>query len=968
MAMNSVTHAIVQKPQIHRHEVGGDEFDALQLIAAFAVCLAAATSSFVMADEATRPVSKADVAFFERRIRPVFIKNCHKCHASEKQEAGLRLDSRKSVLRGSDDGPVVVAGKPDQSALIKVIKHKGDLKMPPDKKLAANEIADIVRWIKLGAPWPKESSTSSNRDDSAKNHWAFQPISKPEIPDVENVTWPRTPTDRFILAKLEAKGLQPSRPASKRSLIRRVMFDLIGLPPTPLEIDEFLADESPNAFARMVDRLLASAHHGERWGRYWLDVARYADNKGYVFFEDKNFPWAYTYRDYVIEAFNRDLPFDRFVVEQLAADQIATADDRAILRAMGYLTLGARFMNNTHDIADDRIDVVTRGLMGLTVTCARCHDHKFDPIPQADYYSLYGVFRSSQQPTLPPLFSPPPSTDEYKKFDVGMRERVGKFEKFLDRLHGEIVNTARSRASEYLMAAHARRNQPSTENFMLLTDKGALNPHVILRWEVYLKRTNREDNPVWTVWHRLAQLADDEFARKAPEIFRELFSATAGGDEATQPINHLVRDAIATSVPMTMKDVADRYGKLLNQIDKKWREQASNAASNGGSTPERLADDVEEELRQVLYGADSAAMIPRAAGWGFLDLIPDRPTQAEFKKLIGEVEKWSKTAHAAPPRAMVMVDAKVPYQPAVFLRGNPNRRGESVPRQFLEVLSSDRRKPFAEGSGRLELARAIVDPRNPLTARIIVNRVWSHHFGHGLVTTPSDFGTRSDPPSHPQLLDHLANRLSTPIAKGGFGWSLKKLHREILLSAVYQQSSEHRADAFAIDPKNRLLARMNRSRLDFEGMRDALLSVSGDLNSTIGGTPVRIDTAAFVPRRSVYGFVDRMNMPNLLRSFDFPSPVTSSPKRSETTVPPQALFMMNHDFVAQCARRLTKRVDSETSTSVDARIRLLYQYAFGREATGSELELGRQFIDQNPQAWQSYAHAMLMTNEFVFVD
>ena len=920
------------------------------------------------ASDSVEKFPKSDLDFFERRVRPVFVKHCFKCHGSKKQESGLRLDSRKSVLRGSDDGPVVVPGKPATSALIKAIRHEGSVKMPPDKKLAVNEIAVLARWVKLGAPWPNESSTSSDRDDSAKNHWAFRPIAEPPIPDVKNLSWPRTPTDRFILAKLEANGLQPSRPASKRSLIRRVTFDLIGLPPTPLEIDEFLADESPNAFARLVDRLLASPHHGERWGRYWLDVARYADNKGYVFFEDKNFPWAYTYRDYVIEAFNRDLPFDRFIIEQLAADQIATADNRAILRAMGYLTLGARFMNNTHDITDDRIDVVTRGLMGLTVTCARCHDHKFDPIPQADYYSLYGVFRSSQQPTLPPLFSPPPSTDEYKKFDAGMRERVGKFDKFLDRLHGEIVNNARSRASEYLMAAHARRNQPSTENFMLLADKGALNPHVILRWEVYLKRTNREDKPVWTVWHRFAELADDEFARKAPEIHRELFSATSDDGEVTRPINRLVRDAFATSVPTTMKDVADRYGKLLNQIDRKWRKQVPNAASNGSPAPERLADDAEEELRQVLYGADSAAMVPRAAGWGFLDLIPDRPTQGEFKKLIGEVEKWSKTAPAAPPRAMVMVDAKVPYQPAVFLRGNPNRRGESVPRRFLEVLTGENRTPFVQGSGRLELARAIVDPRNALTTRVIVNRIWAHHFGHGLVTTPSDFGTRSDPPSHPRLLDHLANRLSTPIAKGGFGWSLKKLHREILFSAVYQQSSDHRADAFAIDPKNRLLARMNRRRLDFEAMRDALLFVSGDLNRAIGGPPVRIDTVSFVPRRSVYGFIDRMNMPNLLRSFDFPSPVSSSPKRSETTVPPQALFMMNHNFVAECARRLASRVDSETSTSVDARIRLLYQYAFGRETTDKELELGKQFIEMSPKDWQSYAHAMLMTNEFVFVD
>ncbi len=351
-----------------------------------------------------RSSSPEAVEFFEKQVRPVLAEHCLECHGPKKQESGLRLDSRAAVLKGGDSGPAIVLGKPDESFLIEAIRHDGEVRMPPAGPLSATAVEALTAWIAQGVAWPEAAMPGDTVDPqaAAARHWAFQPVRRPAVPVLEEDDWSQSPIDRFVLQKLRAQGLSPAPRAARETLLRRVTFDLIGLPPTPEELAAFLADDSADAYARLVDRLLASPHFGERWGRHWLDVARYADNKGYVFFEDAKFPWAYAYRDYVVRAFNDDLPYDRFVREQLAADQLDLGDERWRLAAMGFLTIGNRFMNNVHDVLDDRIDVVTRGLLGLTVTCARCHDHKFDPVPQADYYSLYGVFRSSVEPTLPP--------------------------------------------------------------------------------------------------------------------------------------------------------------------------------------------------------------------------------------------------------------------------------------------------------------------------------------------------------------------------------------------------------------------------------------------------------------------------------------------------------------------------------------------------------------------------------------
>jgi hypothetical protein len=686
-----------------------------------------------------------------------------------------------------------------------------------------------------------------------------------------------------------------------------------------------------------------------------LDVARYADTKGYVFFQEAVFPWAYTYRDYVIRAFNEDLPFDRFVTEQLSADRLPLGKDKRPLTALGFLTLGGRFMNNRHDILDDRIDVVTRGLLGLTVTCARCHDHKFDPIPTRDYYSLYGVFASSVEPTVPPLFQPPPRTKVYEAFAKELRTREQILTQFVRAKHAELVKSAKTRAGEYLLAAHAARNRPTIEEFMLLADTNDLNPKMVLRWQLFLARTRKSSDPVFAPWHAFADLPEKDFPAQAKKLSARL----AAKPDPKWPVNPLVAKEFAARAPQSLAEVARRYNTLLNAMEKEWQEKLKRTPQS-----KKLPDPAREQLRQAFYGPDSAPNVAMSP-FGDLDLLPDRPSQATLQKLRAAVETWRATGPGAPPRAMVLEDLPTPVTPRVFIRGNPNHLGKAVPRQFLTVLAGKKRQPFRHGSGRLDLARAIVDRGNPLTARVLVNRVWLHHFGAGLVGTPSDFGLRSEPPNHPELLDFLASKFMAS------GWSVKKLHRLIMLSAVYRQQSRDRADAQSADPKNTLLWRMNRRRLDFEATRDALLAVAGRLNRTVGGPSVKGITSPGATRRTLYGFIDRLNVPELLRTFDFPSPDATSPKRDDTTVAPQALFLMNNPFVIGCARGLIQQAEISNEKDLAKRVDRLYRFVYGRMPAAEEVRLAREFLGVAPgkaDSWERYAQALLLGNEFVFVD
>jgi hypothetical protein len=910
------------------------------------------------AAQAPPQATAAEADFFEQRVRPVLTEHCHSCHGPAKQKSGLRLDSRTALLKGGDGGPVVRPGDPENSPLVQAVRYDGPTKMPPKGKLPPAAVEALTAWVKMGAPWPQSGTTGGpSAPDAWKRHWAFQSIQNPPLPHVKDTLWPRTSVDYFLLARLEAKDLTPSAPADRRTLLRRVTFDLTGLPPTPADVAAFEADLSPDAYARVVDRLLASPAYGERWGRHWLDVARYADTKGYVFFQESEYPWSYTYRDYVVRAFNEDLPFDQFLLQQLAADRLPLGADRRPLTALGFLTLGGRFMNNEQDILDDRIDVMTRGLLGLTVSCARCHDHKFDPIPTRDYYSLYGVFASCTEPEVPPLFAEPPRTEAYAKFARELEARERKLAAFVQAKRAELVAGAKKRVAEYLLAAHARRDQPTAEEFMLIADGNDLNPRMLTRWQAYLERTRRSRHPAWVPWHAFAALPEKEFASRAPSVLARL--AGSGPD---CPVNPLVARAFADKPPRSMADVARRYGDVLYAVESVWQLSIGWATLHGVALP-ALAESAREELRQVFHGPDSPANLTTNP-INDLELLPDRPSQAKLQELRKAVEQWRATGPGAPPRAIVLLDSPTPHEPRVFVRGNPNNLGEPVPRQFLQVLTGPGRRPFRDGSGRLELAQAIIDRQNPLTARVLVNRVWLHHFGQGLVRTPSDFGLRSDPPTHPELLDHLA----TAFRDGG--WSIKQLHRRILLSAAYQQRSDDRPECRGVDPENGLLWRMNRRRLDFEATRDALLAVAGRLDRTLGGPPVKNILAPAATRRTLYGFLDRLNLPGLLRTFDFPNPDATSPQRDTTTVAPQALFLMNNPFVHACARHLLQRPEIAAELTTPTRVAGLYRLLYGRVPTAEEAAFAREFLgaEPTPVAWERYAQALLLINEFVFVD
>lgn len=771
------------------------------------------------------------------------------------------------------------------------------------------------------------ANAASSAENNWQEHWAFQPLEKPDVPRVDDAGWCRTAVDRFVLSELAAAGLGPSAAADRRTWIRRATFNLRGLPPTPEEVSRFLEDRSPDAFPHVVNRLLSEPQYGERWARYWLDVARYADTKGGSIFVKRDYPFAYTYRDYVIEALNDDKPFDRFVREQIAADRlhaIGEADARS-LRAMGFLTVGMHFMGDPHNVIDDRIDVVTRGFLGLTVACARCHDHKSDPIPIGDYYSLYGVFASTAEPSILPLYEQPPPTEEYQSFEKEFEARVKKMEEYIGKKYTEVVEGARTRIAEYLLAAHDAETRPSTQGFMFVASPGDPNPYVIIRWQAHLRHALETEDPVFAAWHAFAELPEDDFATRAKEIVGRF------GGRSDRPLKvhpHVAR-AFIENPPSSLAEVAQTYEKVM--LAAQTPEGSSLIVMWG------LLDAVNyEALRRSLYGRGSPADLPPpgVAGLSALWLLPDRQAQGEYSAVLGPVEDWQESGPGAPPRAMGVVNAAVSVEPFIFLRGNPSTPGERVPRQFLGALSGERREPFREGSGRLELARAIGDAENPLTARVIVNRVWMHHFGEPLVRTPADFGLRSDPPSHPQLLDWLASSFIES------GWSIKWLHREILLSAAYRQRSDHRADAAVVDPENRLLWKMNRVRLDFEATRDSLLAVAGALDGRVGGPSAEV----LEKRRSVYTRVNRHELPGLLRTFDFPSPDALSPQRAETTVAPQALFLMNHPFIVECASRLLALPEVAGAETEDARIDRLYALLFQRAPEADERAWGRTFL------------------------
>jgi hypothetical protein len=734
-------------------------------------------------------ISPDDMQFFEAKIRPVLADNCYKCHSrdADKIKGGLMLDTREGMLHGGDTGPAITPGKPEDSLIVDAVSYKdADLQMPPKgAKLPDNVIADITEWIRRGAPDPRSlvaKGSSESYGGVGRQHWSFLPVQNQTPPAVSDPAWCKTPVDNFIMARLDENAMKPNAPADKYTLIRRATFDLTGLPPTESEVQRFLVDDSPDAWAKVVDRLLASPHYGERWGRYWLDVARYADTKGDTpQREDPRYPFAWTYRDYVINAFNTDKPYDQFIEEQLAADRLLDearrkspdpdSVDQSSLAAMGFLTLGNRFENSTNDIINDRIDVTTKAFLGLTVSCARCHDHKFDPIPTADYYSLYDVFANTFEPKEDAWLHAVPKTPELVDYLTRMQ------------------------------AANQR--------------KVAVDRQII-----ELRRS---------------QIPQADKAEKRKELLKQLF--------------------------------------LANKA---------------------LAD---------------------------LEFLP-----------------------AAPPKADVLVDVRYPRDYPVLLRGEAGSKGPMVTRHFLSILSPDPKHPipFVHGSGRLELARAIASPSNPMTARVLVNRVWQQHFGTGFVSTPDDLGNQSAPPNDPELLDYL----SAQFVQGG--WSIKKIQRVIMLSSAYQESSAGNPAYADKDPDNKMQWRYNIRQLDFEQMHDSILAIAGTIDMTMGGRPVPIGSEGFASRRAVYAFIDRRNPAEILTQFNFPNPSVPTGKRFLTQVPQQQLFLMNSPLVIETARKLVHSPDFMSMSTDELRVASLYISLFQRPPTRQETALCLKYVASNP--------------------
>ena len=908
--------------------------------------------------------SRRQSQFFEQRIRPLLANKCWECHGEETQESGLRLDGRDRMLRGGHSGkPTIVPGKPDSSELMRRVRSDGEEQMPPDEPLAAEEVDLLRRWIAEGAWWPKESGAKPQRgtwdvefEKVRREHWALQPLTMPPRPSVRHRTWPRTELDFYVLASLEAAGLEPSPPADRRTLIRRVTIDLWGVPPTWEEVQAFVNDPRPDAYERLVDRLLASPRYGERWARHWLDVARYADTKGYAFARERRYPYAYTYRDYVIDAFNRDLPFDRFVLEQLAADLLPDRDDDRALAALGFLTVGRKY-NNRHEDIDDQIDVVSRGLLGLTVGCARCHDHKYDPIPSEDYYSLYGVFASCVEPKDLPLIGDPTQTPGYEAFQKELEKREAKLAEFERRKRAEIIALVRRRTGDYIAAAIRPDQDPllrkELAQFSLSPDD--LRPKMILRWRQYLLKHARPDHPVWGPLFAVVRTPEDQWKSARSKLTQQWQSLPRGTEKGQ--LNPLLAEALVASPIQSKWDVVGRYGQVFADVYARFQEKKGPYAE----LPEE--DPGLQQLQDILMGPESPTDLSQEPLQGYLN----RKDNNELRNLQKAIERWQVESPGAPPRAMIVRDRPKPVQPHVFIRGNPARRGKPVPRRFLGMVAGPDRPAFENGSGRLELAHAIVSPDNPLTARVFVHRVWMHHFVRPMVMTPSDFGVRTPEPLLRPALDALAVRFIES------GWSIKALHRAIVLSATYRQASADRPDCRRIDPENERLWRMNRRRLEWEALRDSLLAVSGRIDWTMGGKSVDITRPPYRTRRTIYAFIDRQDLPTLFRVFDLANPDQSSGKRPDTTVPQQALFLLNSPFVWEQTRALANRPDVIGEKTIPGRIRRLFELALLRHPSDEEAAMCRKFIEQTSEAerakaWAQLAQALLCSNEFAYVD
>jgi hypothetical protein len=1079
-----------------------------------------------------------DFEFFEKNIRPVLVDNCYKCHSagSEKIKGGLLLDTKQGLLKGGDTGPAIVPGDPEKSLLIKAVRYTdADLKMPPkDKRLADNQIADLAAWVKMGAPDPRvapEKTAVAPKPAydfaAARQQWAFHKPKDPAVPVVKNKHWARSPIDNFILAKLEEKNLAPAPPADKRTLIRRATFDLTGLPPTPEEVASFLKDKSPRAFARVVDRLLASPHYGERWGRHWLDVVRYADSldaRGVG--SEGDIAEAYRYRDWVVNAFNQDLPYNQFVREQIAGDLLQPKDPERI-DTNGIIATGLYAIGNwgngdadkdkiLTDIADDQVDVTGRAFLGLTLACARCHDHKFDPIPTADYYSMAGIFFSSHiLPKLTPkgagenlLFIPlasQPELDRRQKRETRIAELEKEIATNTDNQLTRLGKSMLSQSADYLDAVAGVRE----ENFQA-------SPALLQQWVNYLgfgdlkllsrithdfagkpglhslHNANNADTPAGII-NATDQVIAYGTITMPPRTVAIHPSPTAGvaagwkspitgtiaikgrvadadpncGDGIEWKLQRGTTELASGAIPnggaqdfsegkgaSNLKSVKINAGEMLSLVVLKKAEYSCDttvveleltdrdqpkrawslskeiiAAANEGKNPYpdsqgqpgvwSLYDmDGQSALGEVPAGSPIAKWFasvnhhaskielktaaqevqrallstnatnsnvsklcqdltdPRSAFWaGAAGIETSFPEEVQKTLVAQKSELASLKKNPSPPlaRANGIEEGGVPESPhagihdvKIHMRGRYDRLGDLVPRRFPRLLAGDDQKPITEGSGRLQLANWIASPDNPLTARVMVNRIWQHHFGEGIVRTPNNYGKLGTPPTHPELLDYLAHRFIES------GWSIKALHRMIMLSAAYQQSSIPQPATLKADPDTLLFGRMIRHRMESESLRDSLLSVAGKLDLTMGGPAIRdLNTL----RRTLYVMTIRSDRATYQFLFDAADPSAIVEKRIDSTVAPQALFLLNNPLVQDQIKALAQRVAKEAPPDDKGRIKWLYQLLYGRPANKEEIKLGERALSlaragtrEKDAAWEEYCQVLICANEFLYVD
>ena len=904
-----------------------------------------------VAQQTAAPGSPASAEFFEARVRPVLAANCYDCHTDD-EKGELRLDSREAMLKGGDSGPAIVPGKPDESLLIKAVRQEpGAPKMPKSKsKLRPEEIDALVEWVKAGAPWPASSAPAAPAAATVKEmdvtpahraFWSLQPLKKPAVPAVKTAGWGKTDIDRFILARLEQDGLRPVGPADKLTLIRRATLDLTGVPPTPDEVDAFLKDSSPTAFAKVVDRLLASPRYGETWGRLWLDVARYGEDD-YRSLDPQGrgnnpYPNAYLYRDWVIKAFNDDMPYDQFVKAQIAADQMDEALRVRMLPALGFLGLGPWYYDNgaveitRADERHDRVDAVSRGFLGLTVACARCHDHKYDPIPTTDYYALAGVFLNTEYREYPQ--APKSVVDEYKAAEKKIEKKQDLLGEYLGNETMQLAQTLAFQVSKYMVAAWRVTGEPKDDKAKVIESQ-KLDYELFDRYLRFLDKAPTF-YPFLKSWQEMVKKGGTEAeAKRLATEFQDLIVDVMIARRDIKDENDIIA---AKALPTT------KPRKLANKPN----EFKTNDDFCPGCGLELKTMPIERtNLWTDVFGRDleaSAAaesVVPKPGllvfrGWALeRQLGPDR--RALIQGLKDDIAAMEKAMPEPYPFVHGVADVENPVNLKVAIRGSAYRSGQEIPRGYLTVLGPGPRRTFTKGSGRLELADTIV--HEPIAARVIVNRLWKGHFGTGIVDTPSNFGVNGERPTHPELLEYLASQFVSG------GMSIKAMQRQMMLSAVYQLDSTMVQASFDKDSGNRLYWRANRIRLTAERLRDSVLFVAGTLEDKMGG-PATVLTP-LSGRRTIYGKVSRYRLDEFLQLFDYPSPMQSAEKRFTTNVPLQRLFLMNSDFMQQQAERLADRVI--TLPTDTARIEKAYRLIFGRVPTAAELAAGLEFLAAEP--------------------